>query len=65
MHRRDCENCETDDRAFVDEIKMRILVEGDLTPEQVERINYIAGRCPVTRTLEAKPIILHEVEVVG
>ena len=65
VHRRDCENCETDDRAFVDEIKMRILVEGDLTPEQVERINYIAGRCPVTRTLEAKPIILHEVEVVG
>jgi len=65
VHRRDCENCETDDRAFVDEIKVRILLEGDLSEEQVERIRYIAGRCPVTRTLEAKPVILHEVEVVG
>ena len=34
-------------------------------PEQVERVRYIAGRCPVTKTLEAKPTILHEVEIVG
>ena len=65
VHRQDCESCETDQRAFVDEIKVRIKVEGDLTDEQVERITYIAGRCPVSRTLEAKPIILHEVELVG
>ena len=65
VNRRDCENCETDARAFVDEIKVRILVEGDLDEEQVERVRYIAGRCPVTRTLEAKPTILHAVEVVG
>lgn len=65
VHRGDCENCETDDRAFVDEIMVRIFVEGDLTPEQLERVRYIAGRCPVTRTLEAKPKILHEVEMVG
>ena len=65
VYRRDCENCETDARAFVDEIKVRILVEGDLNEEQVERVRYIAGRCSVTRTLEAKPTILHEVEVVG
>lgn len=62
VYRRDCE---TDARAFVDEIKVRILVEGDLNEEQVERVRYIAGRCSVTRTLEAKPTILHEVEVVG
>ena len=65
VHRRDYENCETDSRAFVDEIKVRILVEGDLNEEQVEKVRYIAERCPVTRTLEAKPVILHEVEVVG
>ena len=65
VNRRDCENCETDARAFVDEIKVRILVEGYLNEEQVERVRYIAGRCSVTRTLEAKPTILHEVEVVG
>ena len=62
VYRRDCE---IDARAFVDEIKVRILVEGDLNEEQVERVRYIAGRCSVTRTLEAKPTILHEVEVVG
>jgi putative redox protein len=65
VHRSDYENYETDARAFVDEIKVRILIEGDLNEEQVERVRYIAGRCPVTRTLEAKPVILHEVEVVG
>ncbi len=65
VYHRDWENCETDARAFVDEIKVRILVEGYLNEEQVERVRYIAGRCSVTRTLEAKPTILHEVEVVG
>jgi uncharacterized OsmC-like protein len=64
VHRPDSENSETDTRAFVDEIKVRILVDGDLDEEQVERLNYIAGRCPVTRTLESKPTILHEVEIV-
>ncbi len=64
VHRQGRENCGVGEGGFVDEIKVRILVEGALSGDQVERIRHIAGRCPVSRTIEAKPTILHEVEVV-
>ena len=64
VHREDCENCETSDRAFIDEIRRRIRLDGELTREQRDRLHYIAGRCPVHRTLEARPRIVDEPEVV-
>lgn len=50
---------------YVDLIRLNIRVEGDLSEEQRERISYIAGRCPVRRTMENSPRIIDEVEVVG
>ena len=50
---------------YVDLIRQHIRVEGPLSEEQRERISYIAGRCPVRRTMENSPRIVDEVEVVG
>lgn len=39
---------------------MNVYVKGDLDAEQLRRLNDIAGRCPVHRTLESKPKITHD-----
>ena len=41
-----------------------IHVEGSLTTDQLERIKYIAGRCPMHRTLESGPVITDTVVLV-
>ena len=51
-------------QAAAEEIRSRVLLEGDLTEEQRERIELIAGRCPVHRTLESTPTIVNEVVLV-
>lgn len=52
-HADDCENCE-DERAKVDHIEREILLEGDLSDEQRERLLEISEMCPVHRTLESR-----------
>ncbi len=47
-----------------EEIRSHITIEGDLTGEQRDRILQIAGRCPIHRTLESKPRMIEEIEVV-
>ena len=47
-----------------EEIRSRITIEGDLTNDQRDRILQIAGRCPIHRTLESKPRMIEEIEVV-
>ena len=53
------------DQSWIDLIEMRIRVTGQLDDQQRERVRYIAGRCPIYRTLKNAPMILEEVEVVG
>ena len=64
VHRRDMEDCEEGDRAYVDVIRRHILVKGDLDQEQKDRIAHIARRCPVHRTLESPPRIVDAVDLV-
>lgn len=51
IHARDCEDCESDPNARVDIIETGLLFSGDLSPEQVQRLEEISERCPVHRTL--------------
>jgi uncharacterized OsmC-like protein/esterase/lipase len=44
----------------IDQIKRLIKLEGNLTQAQRKRLIEIADKCPVHKTLEAKPIILTE-----
>jgi putative redox protein len=50
IHAQDCADCETKE-GYLDAIDKEIVVAGNLTPEQVERLGEIAHRCPVSQTL--------------
>ena len=45
----------------LDLIQMKLLVKGDLDSEQLARLEEIANRCPVHRTLDARPKITSEI----
>lgn len=51
IHARDCEDCESDPDARVDIIETSLLFTGELSPEQIQRLEEISERCPVHRTL--------------
>lgn len=51
--------------APVDRVRLHIKSTGKLDGEQAERLQVIAGRCPVHRTLMATPDIVEVFEVVG
>jgi putative redox protein len=53
IHAQDCLDCITKE-GKVDEIVREIELEGELTPEQRERLLEIAVRCPVNRTLTSE-----------
>lgn len=50
VHAEDCADCETKD-GMLDRIERELALEGELSPEQRERLLQIAERCPVHRTL--------------
>ena len=52
VHVDDCEICDEDDEGMVDTISSEIEIRGQFTPEQGERMESIARRCPVHKTLE-------------
>ena len=54
VHARDCEDCVSDPKAKVDIIDCLIEFEGQLTPEQIDRLAQISQRCPVHRTLTSE-----------
>lgn len=64
---RDCTGCTPEEIAAagpqgrIDVINTDINVIGELTAEQVARLHEIAQRCPVHRTLEARPKFLSSI----
>lgn len=54
----DCEGCSPEEIAGKSEIQYIsrvIYITGDITPEQEERLRYVATRCPVHLTLHSDP----------
>jgi putative redox protein len=51
VHAEDCEECE-DNNKRIDRFERVILLEGDLSREDREKLIEIADKCPVHRTLE-------------
>jgi putative redox protein len=51
VHAKDCAVCESDAEDFIHHIERAVELEGDLTEEQRVRLQEIAHRCPVHRTL--------------
>jgi putative redox protein len=57
QHAKDCAECETVGDAFVHRIERAVEIEGDLTEEQRARLQEIAHKCPVHRTLTSEIVI--------
>ena len=53
IHAEDCEHCETKD-GKIDRIESELVLEGDLTAEQCQRVLEISNKCPVHRTLHSE-----------
>ncbi|MGI9237566.1 MAG: bifunctional alpha/beta hydrolase/OsmC family protein [Woeseiaceae bacterium] len=53
LHAKDCEDCESTD-GKIDEFRRSILLEGELSDEQRQRMLEIADRCPVHRSLHGE-----------
>lgn len=53
IHAEDCEHCETKD-GKIDRIERELVLEGDLTAEQRQRMLEISNRCPVHQTLHSE-----------
>lgn len=54
----ECEGCSPDeiaDRALIHHISRLIYITGEATPEQLDRLRYVASRCPVHVTLHSEP----------
>ena len=62
IHARDCEECETEE-GYLDRIRARISVDGPLHEEQRARLDEIARRCPVYKTLTSRLRIEEELRL--
>ena len=56
IHAQDCADCAST-AGKVDEIVREIVLEGDLTAQQRQRLLEIANRCPVHQTLTSETVI--------
>ncbi len=54
IHAKDCAECETRDDGFVHRIERAVELEGQLTGEQQARLQEIALKCPVHKTLSSE-----------
>ena len=57
VHAKDCAECVQNTEGFVHRIERSVSVEGDLTDEQRERLQEIAHKCPVHKTLSSEIVI--------
>jgi putative redox protein len=57
IHARDCAECVQNTEGYVHRIERSVTVEGDLTDEQRERLQEIAHKCPVHKTLTSEIVV--------
>lgn len=58
IHAKDCAECADATDGFVHRIERSVNFEGELTDEQRTRLQEIAGKCPVHKTLTSQIIIV-------
>src|SRR3954465_13589466 len=54
QHARDCAECTSKGDAFIHRIERSVKIEGELSDEQHARLQEIAHKCPVHRTLSGE-----------
>ena len=61
IHAKDCLECSEGTEGYVHRIERAVSFEGNLTNEQLARLNEISHKCPVHRTLTS-PIVIAELK---
>ena len=61
IHAKDCEECDQTQEGYIHRIERSVSFEGNLSEEQRARLQEIAHKCPVHRTLTA-PIVITEMK---
>jgi putative redox protein len=61
VHGKDCQECEEDQDAFVHRIERSVTFKGALSAEQIARLQEIARKCPIHKTLTS-PIVITELD---
>ncbi|MGD8727708.1 MAG: OsmC family protein [Gemmatimonadales bacterium] len=62
VHAKDCEDCGDSKASYIDQITSRIRIAGTFDDAQRKRLEQIAGRCPVHKTLEHPVRMIDNVE---
>jgi putative redox protein len=62
IHAKDCKECSENQEGYIHRIERSVTVTGPLSDEQHARLQEIAHKCPVHRTLTSK-IVIAEIEV--
>lgn len=61
VHAEDCKDCGEGRTGKIDRFERTISVEGEISPQLREKLEEIAGKCPVHRTLEAEAAVVTKV----
>ena len=61
IHGKDCQECEQQTDGFVHKIERSVSFAGNLSSEQLARLQEIAHKCPVHKTLTS-PIVITEMQ---
>ncbi len=61
IHGKDCQECADSTEGYVHRIERSVKFEGDLTEEQHTRLQEIAHKCPVHKTLTS-PIVIADLK---
>ncbi|HEY0322375.1 MAG TPA: OsmC family protein [Pyrinomonadaceae bacterium] len=57
IHAKDCTECSRSEEGFIHRIERSVSIEGDLTEEQQARLQEIAHKCPVHKTLSSEIVV--------
>jgi putative redox protein len=65
VHAQDCAECERTEEGYAHRIERSVSIEGALTDEQRARLQEIASKCPVHRTLTNEVVVAALAEDAG
>ena len=58
IHAQDCKECIRSEDGYVNRIEREVSFEGSLDAEQLERLQEIAHKCPLHKTLTSEIVIV-------
>jgi len=62
IHAKDCQECAQNVEGYVHRIERSVSFKGDLTDEQLARLQEISHKCPIHKTLSSQIVIADLVE---